>query len=179
MSTFHSSSRTGRWQRCVAKQSCPYGAHRTVPQLAKAGGATITNEHGTAQKVSPVVAGVYTVGTGKRRQTFRKDGTKLSPKEARALKLRARLILAKGAKLAKRKAKQQLAKAGRAAKRQAKRTARGAARSVGRGLDAVFVELIEKPAREIEAELERIWEEIGDEFEQQLAAFDEVWGEWK
>lgn len=83
-SKLHYSPKLGRYMRCVARHQCEYGdAHTDVPSLADAGGGELSDQgHSTVKIVSPIVDGVFSVGTENRRQTFREDGTKLSPAEA-------------------------------------------------------------------------------------------------
>lgn len=81
----HYSPKLGRYVRCVAKIRCEYGdAHTSPLGLALAGGGEVS-PHGHARilEVSPLIAGGYSVGTEKRGQTFRPDGTKLTAIEAR------------------------------------------------------------------------------------------------
>ena len=84
-SNLHYSTKLGRYARCVAEQQCEYGdAHTSLAGLARAGGAEVsTNGHSQLQIVSPIVGGVFSVGTEKQRQTFREDGSRLTPSEAR------------------------------------------------------------------------------------------------
>jgi hypothetical protein len=84
-SNLHYSPKLGRYARCVAEQQCEYGdAHTSLAGLARSGGAEVsTNGHGQVQIVSPIVGGAFSVGTDKQRQTFRGDGSKLTPSEAR------------------------------------------------------------------------------------------------
>lgn len=84
-SNLHYSTKLGRYARCVAQQQCEYGdAHTSLAGLARAGGAEVsTNGHNQVQIVSPIVEGSFSVGTSKYRQTFREDGSKLTPDEAR------------------------------------------------------------------------------------------------
>ncbi len=79
-----------RYNRCKAKVLCPYGgAHTSLVGIAQAGGAVVsTHGHSDELVVSPVVAGAFSVGNEKRRQTFREDGTKLNPHEAERWRLK-------------------------------------------------------------------------------------------
>ncbi|MEV8265175.1 hypothetical protein AB0P00_13590 [Microbacterium sp. NPDC077057] len=81
---FHWSPLLQRYNRCQAKYRCPYGgAHTSLAGIAEAGGAVVsTHGHKDELIVSPVVAGAFSVGNEKRRQTFRADGTKLDHHEA-------------------------------------------------------------------------------------------------
>lgn len=81
---FHWSPLLQRYNRCQAKYRCPYGgAHTSLAGIAEAGGAVVsTHGHSDELIVSPVVAGAFSVGNEKRRQTFRADGTKLDHHEA-------------------------------------------------------------------------------------------------
>ncbi|WP_144052968.1 hypothetical protein [Microbacterium sp. UCD-TDU] len=81
---FHWSPLLQRYNRCQAKLRCPYGgAHTSLAGIAQAGGAVVsTHGHKEELIVSPVVAGAFSVGNEKRRQTFREDGTKLDHHEA-------------------------------------------------------------------------------------------------
>lgn len=171
-SNLHHSARTGRWQRCVAIRFCPYGEHRSTLDLARAGGAEIsTHGHSKVQTVSPVIGGVFSVGTGKRSQTFTTDGKKLSSKEARAWRNRLKRMLKKAAKASKRRAKQQ-------AKRAVNRTilrAKWAAQDAATGVIAGIGGLITATAEEFDAEFEKLAAEFGGELEAQLTAFDELW----
>lgn len=89
--SLHYSTKLGRYARCVAKQYCEYGdAHTSPLGLAKAGGAALsTHGHGQVQTVSPLVDGVYSIGTERRRETFREDGSKLTASEAEQWKANA------------------------------------------------------------------------------------------
>lgn len=83
-SEFHWSPLLQRYNRCQAKYRCPYGgAHTSLAGIAQAGGAVVsTHGHKDELVVSPVVAGAFSVGNERRRQTFREDGTKLDHHEA-------------------------------------------------------------------------------------------------
>ena len=167
MSTLHQSARTGRSQRCVAVRSCPYGEHRTIPDLARAGGAEIEpSGHGQTQTVSPLLAGVYSVGTGKRTQFYREDGSKLSPQEGRVRRSRIRRLLRAAGGASK-----------WAAKRQRKRTMTRAKWAVQDCSSAILLGLaraLEATAEGFAEEMEALAAEFGDEWENQLAAFEEI-----
>lgn len=79
----HYSPSSGRWLRCIAEVSCWYESHSTPLGIAQSGGAEVSI-HGRPQTISPIFDGAYSIGTAQRSQTFREDGTKLTPTEARA-----------------------------------------------------------------------------------------------
>ena len=171
MSTLHQSARTGRWQRCVAVRSCPYGEHRTVPDLARAGGAEIEpSGHGQTQTVSPLLAGVYSVGTGRRTQYYREDGSKLSPEEARVRRSRIRRLLQAAGGASKRASKRQLKRTMTRAKLRAQWAVQDSSSAmllgIARALDAT--------AAGFQKEVDALAAEFGDEWELQLAAFEEI-----
>lgn len=83
----HYSERTGRWMRCIAAHSCWYASHSTPLELARAGGAKAAINQ-RPQKVSALIEGAFSVSTAQRSQTFREDGSKLTPVEARAWRKR-------------------------------------------------------------------------------------------
>lgn len=84
-SRLHVSARSGRLLRCVAHKECPFGRQKSLLDLAKEGGAEIhTHGHSYAVKVSEVEGGAFTVGTDKKTQTFRDDGSRMTKAEARA-----------------------------------------------------------------------------------------------
>lgn len=72
------------FKRCVAELSCPFGAdaHTDLPGIAEAGGGQAA-PHGRTLDVSEMIDDTYTVGTPKKKQTWTKDGRKLTPVEAR------------------------------------------------------------------------------------------------
>lgn len=171
MSTLHRSPRTGRWQRCVARSSCPYGEHRTMPDLARAGGAEIEpSGHGQTQTVSPLLGGVYSVGTGRRTQFYREDGSKLSPEEARVRRSRIRRLLQAAGGASKRAARRQLKRTMTRAKLRAKWAVQDSSAAmllgIARALDAT--------AEGFQKEVDALAAEFGDEWELQLAAFEEI-----
>lgn len=171
MSTLHQSARTGRWQRCVAVRYCPYGEHKSIPDLAKAGGAEIEpSGHGQTQTVSPMVGGIYTVGTGQRTRHYREDGSKLSPQEARARRNRIRRLLQAVSGASKRAAKRQLKRTMTRAKLRAKWAVQDSSSAILLGIARV----LEVSAQDFQRELEALAAEFGDEWELQLAAFEEI-----
>lgn len=171
VSSLHESARVGRWLRCVARKSCPYGEHRTVAQLAKAGGAEISsNGHSQVQTVSPLIGGFYTVGTGRRKQTFKADGTKLTPKEARAWRNKLQKILRVAGKASKRAAKRQLRRTVSRAKLRAKWAVQDSSKAFLLGM----ARAMEATAEGIYNEIDALATEFGEEFEIQLAAFEEL-----
>lgn len=170
-SSFHHSARTGRWQRCVALQRCPYGEHNDAGGLARAGGAEIEpSGHGTTQSISPLIAGTYTVGTGQRTQTYREDGSKLSPKEARVRRNRLRKLLRSVSAAAKRNAKRELKRGVSRAKLRAKWAVQDGSSAILLGI----ARAMEATAAGFEKEIEALAQEFGDEWELQLASFDEI-----
>lgn len=79
----HYSPELGKYMRCVALECCPYGdAHTNVAGIADAGGGQAV-PNGRTLDVGPMIDGHYTVGTPDRKQTFTKDGRKLTPVEVR------------------------------------------------------------------------------------------------
>jgi hypothetical protein len=96
--TLHYSPKLGRFVRCVAHIQCEYGdAHTSLVGLAEGGGAVVsTHGHGQQQTVSPLVADAFSVGTAKKRTTFRKDGSKLTPLEAAAWRRTVASLLESG-----------------------------------------------------------------------------------
>ncbi|UUE20084.1 hypothetical protein [Microbacterium sp. J1-1] len=68
----------------MATTSCPYGdAHTTVLDIAREGGADLsTGGHSQVLSISPIIGGIFSVGSDARTRTFREDGAKLTPKEA-------------------------------------------------------------------------------------------------
>lgn len=79
----HFSPELGKYMRCVALESCPYGdAHTDVAGIADAGGGQAV-PNGRTLDVGPMIDGTYTVGTPNKKQTWTKDGRKLTPVEAR------------------------------------------------------------------------------------------------
>ncbi|WP_307312808.1 hypothetical protein [Microbacterium sp. SORGH_AS_0421] len=68
----------------MAELNCPFGdgAHTNLPGIAEAGGG-LAAPNGRTLEVSPMVDGIYTVGTSNRKQTWTKDGRKLTPVEVR------------------------------------------------------------------------------------------------
>lgn len=171
MSTLHQSSRTGRWQRCVAKSHCPYGEHKSVPDLARAGGAEIEpSGHGQTQTVSPLLAGVYSVGTGQRTQHYREDGSKLSPQEARVRRSRIRRLLRAAGGASKRAAKRQLKRTMTRAKLRAKWAVQDSSSAMLLGI----ARALEATAEGFQREVDALATEFGDEWELQFAAFEEI-----
>lgn len=171
MSTLHQSARTGRWQRCVAKNHCPYGEHKSIPDLARSGGAEIEpSGHGQTQTVSPLLGGVYSVGTGKRTQYHREDGSKLSPKEARQRKSRIRRLLRAAGGASKRAAKRQLKRTMTRAKLRAQWAVQDSSTAILLGI----ARALEATAEGFQREVEALAAEFGDEWELQLAAFEEI-----
>ncbi|MFS0894720.1 hypothetical protein [Microbacterium sp. 179-I 3D3 NHS] len=171
MSTLHQSARTGRWQRCVAKSHCPYGEHRSIPDLARAGGAEIEpSGHGQTQTVSPLLAGGYSVGTGKRTQYYREDGSKLTPKEARVRRNRIQRLLRAAGGASKRAAKRQLKRTMTRAKLRAKWAVQDSSAAILLGI----ARALEATAEGFQREVDALATEFGDEWELQLAAFEEI-----
>lgn len=79
----HYSSRTNRWMPCIAERACWYNEHSTPLELAKRGGAEVAI-HKRAQTITALIRGGYAIKTPQRSQTFREDGTRMTPIEARA-----------------------------------------------------------------------------------------------
>lgn len=170
-SRLHKSGRNGRWLRCVAKKSCPYGEHKTIVQLAKGGGAEIsTNGHSQVQTVSPVIGGVFTVGTGKRKQTFKIDGSKMTPKEARVWRAKLKRFLRAARKASTRAAKRQLRRTVSRAKLRAKWAVQDSSKAFLLGV----ARAMEATAEGIYNEIDALAHEFADEWEAQLAAFEEL-----
>ncbi|GLJ62216.1 hypothetical protein GCM10017576_23460 [Microbacterium barkeri] len=83
----HWSPSRQRYMKCVAQVQCPYGgAHTSIVGIAEAGGGELSDHgHSSVKIVSPVVDGVFSVGTEHRRQTWKRKGDeliKLTPYEA-------------------------------------------------------------------------------------------------
>ncbi len=171
MSTLHQSARTGRWQRCVAKSHCPYGEHKSVPDLARSGGAEIEpSGHGQTQTVSPLLGGVYTVGTGQRTQHYREDGSKLTPREARARRNRIRRLMGAVGSASKRAARRQL----KSTMTRAKLRAQWAVQDSSSAMLLGIARALEATAEGLQREVDALAAEFGDEWELQLAAFEEI-----
>jgi len=116
------------------------------------------------------VGGIFAVGTSKRKQVFRQDGTKLSPKEARVWRNRLKRLLRSVNRAAKRKAKKELRRAVSRAKLRAKWVAKDSATAVIVGI----VRVMEASTDAVQREIDALVEEFGEELELQLAAFDEL-----
>lgn len=171
MSTLHQSSRTGRWQRCVAKSRCPYGEHKTIPDLARAGGAEIEpSGHGQTQTISPLLGGVYTVGTGQRTQYYREDGSKLTPKEARARRNRIRRLMGVVGSASKRAAKRQLRRTVSRAKLRTQWAVQDSSAAILLGIARV----LEATAESFQYEVDALAKEFEDEWELQLSLLEEL-----
>lgn len=82
-SRLHYSSRTERWMPCVALKSCWYSEHSTPVEIARTGGGEVA-VHKRPQTITPLIRGGYAIKTKQRSQTFREDGTRMTPTEARA-----------------------------------------------------------------------------------------------
>lgn len=75
----------GFWRRCIA-QDCPYGDnHTSIRSLAISGGSVILPDgHSKSVHITKVYGEAFAVAGGQRSRTYRLDGTRLSPVEARA-----------------------------------------------------------------------------------------------
>lgn len=91
-SQIHFSPKLGKHTVCRAKENCPFGdAHTTPLEIARDGGAEVNLRDATAtQTISALEEGAFSIGTEKRTQVFREDGSKLDAVRARAWRQKVR-----------------------------------------------------------------------------------------